>query len=215
MPVPNGAQVILGVLCLSAALAAGCALGGEEPPAETGAPMSPRLALLAKEAHEGIRGAAGRFWEEIGKRGTPLVEPAPADAEPRARHLPLARRPQDPGGVPAGQPLRGGPADPARGHGRLVPELSRAQGCPVHLPARALPRLCSKDPGKIRETAGIDRSIRGATRRPVRRCCRSPRCRTRRRRAVDRSQAGDSHRDGEGGGDPELDPERPPARGRL
>lgn len=79
MPVPNRARMILGVLCLSATLAAGCVFGGEEPPAETGAPRSPRLATLAAEVRKD-RGAGGRFWEEIGKRGTPLVEPAPADA---------------------------------------------------------------------------------------------------------------------------------------
>jgi len=89
MPVPNGAQVILGAVCLSAFLAAGCALGGEEPPAETGAPMSPRLALLATAVRDGDPGAPGRFWEETGKRGTPLVEPAPAAPPallPRRRH---------------------------------------------------------------------------------------------------------------------------------
>jgi len=155
MPVPNGAQVILGVLCLSAALAAGCALGGEEPPAETAAPMSPRLALLAKEAHE-EPGAAGRFWEDIGKRGTPLVEPAPADAS-RALVTFLWRGDKKTGGVfllgsLSGEALLTRLAGTdvwyrsylVRGDARFTYRLAPFRG--------SVPR----DPGKIRETAGID-----------------------------------------------------------
>lgn len=155
MPVPNEAQAILGVLCLSATLAVGCALGGEEPPAETRAPMSPRLALLAKEAHE-EPGATGRFWEEIGKLGTPLVEPASADAS-RSLVTFLWRGDRKTEGVFLLGSLSG-EALLTRLDGTDVWYRSYLVRRDARFTYRLAPFRGSvpSDPGKIRETAGID-----------------------------------------------------------
>jgi len=40
-------------------------------------PLSPRLAALQDRLKSGDRGALDRFWKEIEKKGTPIIEPAP------------------------------------------------------------------------------------------------------------------------------------------
>jgi enterochelin esterase-like enzyme len=80
MPKTINARAILGAGCLWLTVAAGCISGAEEPPAAPTTPTSPRLLALAAQVHGGDASAVEKFWEEIAKQRTPLVEPAPADA---------------------------------------------------------------------------------------------------------------------------------------
>lgn len=150
MPRP---KAILGVCCLLLSLLVGCASGTEEPP---GVPESPRLIALVSQVSGGDGAAVGRFWEEIAKQGTPLVEPVSGD-DRIVRVTFLWHGDRGTRGVFLLGSLSG-EALLARLEGTDVWFRSYTVRKDARFTYRLAPFRGSvpKDPGKIRETATID-----------------------------------------------------------